>query len=351
MINLSIAFSHPDAISQFVQYARIDNLAPGASPVFTTVSPNPITSPTTIAMNVLAGQYQINASPVYADGRKCAPTVVYTPACDPLISFSAAISGNVMVITYVAPSTAPKIRVNINYPNGGSFAQNYVNDGNPISIGLPPNVFGNFTAFGQSVCDESSGFYSAPSASVNVPFNQSISGTFALGNSQAGVCGASITTLYTPGSPVAGTTLYTDANLTIPVTGYSLVLYQGVIYNLSGGVLGSDSGLRCTPSVRINSTMPGVQLANVIGIVGFTPSPSLPMSVGGQVTGNHAGFTGTIQLVLTGTPVINPSNVNLTVNGVLVQCLNVTGGGSFTFASATYQASDTIVIALNTGSC
>lgn len=349
-INLSIEFGMPPgAVSNLVQYARIDNTT---NPVFTTVSPNPITSPAVIATNIPAGQYQVNVVPVYADGRTCQPTIITTPGCPGLTSISAVVQSGVLVVTYLAPSSAPSVVINVNYPNGGSYSNIFPNNGNPISIGLPAGVFGNYTVSGQAVCDASSGFYSAPSSSVTVPYNQSIPGSFFLGNSQAEACSASVITLYTAGTVTPGSsTLYTDINLTTPVAGYSLVLYQGVIYNLAAGVLGSDSGLRCSPTVRIVSTMPGVQLVNVIGIVGFTPSPALPMSVGGQSTGNHSSFTGTIQLVLTGTPVSNPSNANLTVNGVLVECHAVTGATTVSFASTTYQATDTIVIALNTGGC
>lgn len=253
-INLTISFSHPDAISHFVQYARIDNLAPGASPVFTTVSPNPVTSPATIATNVPNGQYQIASTPVYADGRKCAPTIQTTPPCPGMISFSAALSGSAMIINYLAPSTAPKIRITINYPNGGSLTQNFVNDGNPISIGLPPNTFGNYTAFAQAVCDESTGFYSAASASVNVPFNQVISGTFQFGTTANAACSASPVTVYTGSSSFnTGAQLFSDSGLTSPVTGFSYALSGGIIYNIgpSNGTLGANSGLSCTSTATL----------------------------------------------------------------------------------------------------
>lgn len=247
-INLSIQFSHPDAVSQFVQYARIDNLAPGAAPVFITVSPNPVASPATIATNVPAGQYQINYTPVYADGRTCPVQSVLTPGCDGLISISAVVSGSVIVITYLAPPTAPKVRLTVNFPNGGNFTANYVNDGNPVSIGIPPGVFGNYSVSGQSVCDETSGFYSTPSGTVNVPVNTVISGSAQLGNTSGAACSAGITAVYTSGTFVTGDTIYLNSGLNSPVVGFIYVLIGGIIYNLNSttGVLGTNSGLSCS---------------------------------------------------------------------------------------------------------
>lgn len=163
-INLSIRFQHPDAVSHQVSYARIDNVA---NPVFTNVQPNPVTSPATIAQNIPNGQYQINSIPIYADGRKCDPTIVYTPACAGLISITATIQAGVLIVSYLAPSSVPKVRITVGFPNGGSSVANYVNNGVDIPIAIP-NLTGDFTVSGQSVCDETTNFYSPPSAQATV---------------------------------------------------------------------------------------------------------------------------------------------------------------------------------------
>lgn len=164
-INLAIRFSHPDAVSQRVRYQRIDNIL---NPVWVNVQPNPIVSPSTIATDIPAGQYAIGVTPVYADGRTCTETVEYTDACPGLISITGSIQAGAMKVEYLAPSSVPKVRITILYPNGGSFTANYVNDGNPVIISLPSGLTGDFKVSGQSVCDEGSAFYSAPSAQVTV---------------------------------------------------------------------------------------------------------------------------------------------------------------------------------------
>ena len=181
-------------------------------------------------------------------------------------------------------------------------------------------------------------------------------GTYILGNDTSTICSGTPQTLYTSGAFAVGGTLYYDSALTTVVTGYSYVLQSSTnkIYNLnsSTGQIGSDTSLSCTTNtVRITSTMVGTQISGVSGITGFTPSPSFPLSVGGTITGTHSSFTGTILVTVTGTPTINPSNLELTVNGVVVQCIPVTSSGSFLFASRAYASTDIIQIYANTGGC
>jgi hypothetical protein len=168
-INLALNFGLPTgAIAAQVAYARVDNLPSGATPTYITISPNPTSSPAVIATNVPNGQYLFAVTPVYSDLRVCNPEYIYTDSCPGLISINAYITSGQLVVQYLAPSDVPKVRITVNYPNGGSFTQNYVNNGNDIVIPFPSGVFGDFQISGQSVCDETSGFYSAPSAQVTV---------------------------------------------------------------------------------------------------------------------------------------------------------------------------------------
>lgn len=164
-INLTASFSHPDASAHRVRYARIDNTV---TPVYTTVAPDSVSSPATIATNIPNGQYRIGYKPIYADGRVCDEQFQDTAACEGLISINASFSGDNIVVQYLAPSEVPKVRITVSYPNGGSFTANYVNNGNDIPIAVPSNLFGDFFVAGQSVCDEDSGFYSPFSSTVTV---------------------------------------------------------------------------------------------------------------------------------------------------------------------------------------
>jgi hypothetical protein len=82
------------------------------------------------------------------------------------------LDGNNIIVQYFAPSDAPKVKINVGFPNGGSYSALFLNNGNDIPIALPSGVYGDFTVTGQSVCDESTGFYSAPSSQVVVTREQ-----------------------------------------------------------------------------------------------------------------------------------------------------------------------------------
>lgn len=181
-------------------------------------------------------------------------------------------------------------------------------------------------------------------------------GTYILGNSTGTICSGSSVTLYTNGSFTVGGTLYNDPSLTSVVTGNAFVVQASTntIYNLNAttGVIGSSTGLSCSATnVTVNNGgFAGMQISNVTGITGFTPSPSFPLSPGQTSVGTHSAFTGSIQIVMSGTPVFS-GNVALQVNGVLVQCINVTTSGTFTFSSRSYLSTDTIHVSANGGTC
>lgn len=270
-INLSVTFSHPAAMATRVSYARIDNLATGASPVFTTV-PNLVggSGTFTVATNIPDGQYQINGLPIYADGRTCTPTVVYTSACPGLISISAINQGGVIVVNYLAPSGAPSVLININFPNGGSFSQIYVNNGNPISVGIPAGVYGTYTVNGQSVCDATSGFYSPPSANVSVLVNQP--DTFnQVSNTSTGP-GGTRTQIFQTGSVVTTGAVYslTVYSVTVSVTAVSGDTPASICTKMAAAING-------TSAVSWN----GAGSAPAGGTDGFPP---VATSSGNQVT-------------------------------------------------------------------
>lgn len=164
-INLAVRFGHPNAIAHRVRYRRID-LNPNSN--YTLVSPNVTASPTVIATDIPNGQYEIESTPIYADNRPCAPIYEYSPSCAGLLSISAYLSLNSIVVQYLAPYEIPQVKINVYYPNGGSFSQIYVNNGVDIVVPLPLGVYGEFAITGQSVCDSDTQFYSPESAQVVV---------------------------------------------------------------------------------------------------------------------------------------------------------------------------------------
>lgn len=75
--------------------------------------------------------------------------------------------------------------------------------------------------------------------------------SYILGNDSSTICPGGLVTLYTSGAFAIGKTLYIDSALTTRKTGFTFVVLHSNahIYNLdtSTGVVGSDTGLSCTP--------------------------------------------------------------------------------------------------------
>lgn len=166
-INLVIQFNHPDAVSNTVRYSRIDNTS---TPVYTTLTG--ITTSPLIIEGIPNGQYRVGITPVYADSRVCTERLEDTPPCSGIVSFSAALSGGNIAVTYTINVDVPYFQININYPNGGTFSQQYVNAGTGTQNVTPPSgLYGDYTVTIQPVCDPDTGFLGANSAPaiVNVP--------------------------------------------------------------------------------------------------------------------------------------------------------------------------------------
>ena len=256
-INLSITFSHPSAISNQVQYARIDNTV---NPVFISV-PNITGSSASgaiIATDIPDGQYQVNITPIYADGRVCNPTIRITDPCPPLIAINAVLNSGNIVISYLAPSQVPKVRMTVNYPNGGSFVANYVNDGNNIVIPVPSGLTGTFTIAAQSVCDEASSFFSAFSSQVTIQVQafDVVINNFVSGISLTNVTGISGFVLPMT-VPFGGT-----------ANGSHLAFYGGITVTFTGAPASNSSA-----TLQVNSTI--IQCVTVPAMgssVSFTPA-------------------------------------------------------------------------------
>lgn len=227
--NLSISFHHPDAISNIAQWARIDN---NPNPTFSTVA-GIVSSPAVIATNIPAGQYQVKVTPVYADGRVCDPTIQTSAPCPPLLSIGATLNNGVLIVNYLAPSSVPKVRITVSYPNGGSSIQNYVNDGNPIAIPIP-DVDGDYNIQGQSVCDESSGWYSSLSSTVTV---NKVSSNVIITSDGVGI---TVNTL----SGIAGFILPANVVVGSYITGLHTAFYNAITFTFTG-----------TPTLQLNATI------------------------------------------------------------------------------------------------
>jgi len=362
-INLAIRYSHPSATSALVRYARIDNTS---TPVYTTVTPNPAVSPSSsavvVATNVANGQYAIEVTPIYADLRVCPAEFVYTDACPGLISINAYIDSGNIIVQFVADAEVPKARITINYPNGGQYVQNHVNTGGlvTVSIPIPSGQTGVFSITGQSVCDESSAFYSPYSNQVTVNNAGSvtpISGSFKIANTTVNICNLTSVTLYTNGAFAVGSVLYLDSLLTTQLTGYTYAANGGnnIIYTvdtLTGQVL-TDSTYACNVVITNLVLVDNYKINTVTGISGFSLPGAVPSTgIGHQYIGIHNPIvaTGVIDVNVTSNTGAS-GKLELYRNDILLECVNVTGDGGYSFGSHTYAATDKIEIVADSGSC
>ncbi len=328
--NLTAFFNHPAAVSNQISYARIDNIT---NPVFIQAG-NFITSPATFATNVTAGQYTVSILPIYADGRTCTPTTYQTPACPGLNSISGYFSSGILVVQYNAPSTVPKVRITVNFPNGGSNVANYVNNGNNIAIPVPAGLTGNFTIQGQSVCDETSGFYSAFSTTVNVSLGAPIAGIYTLGNTAGSICNGAPGTLYTNGAFAVGSTLYTDMALSMPATGYNYVVYNAALYLLdpTTGIVGNPTGNTCNATI---SGVTGLNPGNPVGS-GFIYAPAGYTVHVAINAGGTSGGTYTTQINIPSLSIVQSvTNGTNTFTFVMPPAGNVAWNGSFVSSGGT----------------
>lgn len=379
VIDLEVTFDHPAAVSNTIRYARIDNTV---SPVYTTIPGIlPGASPYTIA-GVQNGQYRVYIRPIYSDGRLCSETVYDTPACTGINSFSAEYDGTNINVTYTAEGSLDSVKVNINYPNGGSFTQVYAN-GDPIVIAPPAGVYGTFFATIQPVCDPDSGFFgvATPPAAfiINPPDN-----SYILNNTAATSFNVSVSF---SGTEVVGTSSLAPAaqiDFYVADGTYSIVEVSGIttgdfIVALSTGT-GTYYGVWDGASKYIIGSVPIVSGATIsinddaspgfgqfiitnnstIGTIDdLTPavfayvSGAFPLAPGQQIVGTHSGFNTLLNMVVSGGSLTPLNNVGVVMykNGVYGQCITFNAAGNNNFGGFGITSSDQIEFIMTDGGC
>lgn len=359
-INLTLRWSHPGASAAFVRYARVDNTN---TPVYTIVTPNPVITPNvtvlSVATNLPNGQYVIESTPIYADGRNCSADAVYTPSCDGLVSISAYINTGNLIIQWTAPTYVPKARITVNWPNGGQSVANYNNMSvtNVTTMPVPPGNTGDITVLGQSVCDESSGFYSPYSNQVvvtNSGGTNPIPGYFVIGNNINTLCNGSATTLYTNGAFAIGSILYADSGLTTPLAGYAYAAPTGggVIYTISSltGEVLTNTGQACNVHVVNQILTNNFKINAVTGIPGYTLGAAVTSGSQSSGTRTAAPFSAVTDFNVTAdTP--TAGKATLLKNMMPVDCVTFTVDGTYSFSYQSFLATDSISIYVQTGSC
>ena len=170
LLSLVVAFEHSEAISVLVRYARIDQgTVNWSEPASVLIGATPYT-----ITNLDEGQYRVGITPVYADGRKCSEVTKDTDVCGTISSFSAIFDGTNIVVTYSA--TSEKVRIIVQYPNGGRSTQIELAGASPVTIAPPADLTGTYSVTIQPVCNENTAWYgpaSAPAVFEVTPGNNS----------------------------------------------------------------------------------------------------------------------------------------------------------------------------------
>lgn len=390
-IDLVVNFSHPDAVSNTIRYARIDNTV---TPVYTTIPGIlPGDNPYTIS-SVPNGQYRVYILPIYADGRSCPESVFTTPACSGINAFNASYdgSGNISVV-YSAEGSLPSVRVNINYPNGGTASQIFTN-GDSISMSIPPNLAGTYIVTMQPVCDSDTGFFGVSTAPVNVPVTvnetvliQTVDPHFGAGNrisNVTGISGFTFGSQVNEGETQTGTHGAFSGIISVTViqafadsseSNGVMLRVNGVdteCIGVAGGSLFGETlnfGYRtyaATDVIEITYdynvcevSVPGLFLIDnnsaTATIVSVTPevfeigTGSFPIAPGGDIDATHTGFATLLNIAVSG--VVGDIRAELRRNGDLLQCITFNADGNSDFAAFTFDIGDDCSIAVYDGAC
>ena len=161
MMDITVTFAHPAAISHLLEYARVDNIA---NPVYTSIpSVLPLASPYKI-MNLSDGQYIVRMTPKYADLRTCMPTSRSTDACYLITSFNAVMSADNLniYVNYTAGSAFVKVHVDL--PSGGIYEIIVANAGTQITIPNPSAGTGIYNVYMIPYCNKTTNWYGVQTA-------------------------------------------------------------------------------------------------------------------------------------------------------------------------------------------
>lgn len=132
---------------------------------------------------------------------------------------------------------------------------------------------------------------------------------------------------------------YPDQHFSIRITTYC-DSERSIVGNSTVGVYNEALNNFLYQSVGADITVDGIdQLA-----IGFAVD-AFPVVIGGTAEGFHAGFTGTIGVIVSA--VLGVASLNLYKNGIFQETLPVTVPNTYTFGSLTYALSDYIEIIAN----
>lgn len=150
------------------------------------------------------------------------------------------------------------------------------------------------------------------------------------------------------------TAYYVTLELYATINGIDAISSNAAYMNaVCGGNIGgyTISTFTHVPEFKVTSSQFTSLITNLTGVSGFTFNVGAPVAGGGVQTGTHNAFTGVIIVTITGALALNPGNLTLTVDGVIVECIAVVAPGTFSFASHSFPADKDIQVSFNGGTC
>jgi len=140
------------------------------------------------------------------------------------------------------------------------------------------------------------------------------------------------------------------------IRGTNVIYSSSITYNSSSFIFGTTLALQngdvikiypypATNNFLVTNAMPGASVFNVTPTGVYTINQgAYPIPYAGtNVLGTHNGFSTAISIGIIGTP-SGPSKVAITKNSTLLQCIDVTSQGTYTFNAFTFLSTDVVQV-------
>ena len=273
-----------------------------------------------------------------------------TTSCPLILSFLYNISGTNLNITKLAFDTIPTSAqtVTVLYRvSGHSPAYPYTTYSTAITVGsngylvtpvsIPVTVG---VTYDIQVLQNCSSPASGVEQTITVT-SASVATSVIKGTDSSTVCSIGVpTTVYTSGSLIIGSVLYSDSGLTTPISGNYFVVVVDNIYSVVGGIVTASVG-SCASVIAFADATFTQTVTAITGLSPFALSGSL--TAGNTQTGSHnAIVSGVISAAITGASASN--SMDLKINGVDVQTVFIMGAGTYSFSAISALATDIIEV-------
>lgn len=172
--------------------------------------------------------------------------------------------------------------------------------------------------------------------------NNGTPNNYILGNNSSTICGNPTYVLYTKGGFAVGRTVYYDGSLITPVSA-SYIVFNGIIYNLSSGVIGSAVGSTCSNNTTLTLTYSrGTFAGNLSNAVPFDVLIS-SMNIQGS-SGSSCSSPSETDSLANMTLVSGGNNINFVSNGLTCASTRFTVNNSVTVNGNVLSNGGTAVI-------